>query len=250
MKLVLSVLVIFGIPTIASAYIPPSNFQIAQLTKKHRGLKSFRVKTRITGPSTQIREIGYFDTATRVWKGRFLDQSDKELYAFERKLGSVDSLTSLMLFETSAEKIMAGLKAAGIAAVSEAELLALPGEPERRAAEKTTIGRLDKKIGWVIGDVGASLWILKDEFVPLKLIYSGMEIRFEDTKSVHDFPYPRSISLYRGAEFLLKGEAMEVMANPDLTDMRAIKVEGIPAIPSTLSSEERALIEQWVQWIR
>lgn len=243
-------ILLVGLNFSASAYIPPSNFQIAQLVKKHRGLKSLRVKTRITGTGTQIREIGYFDAATRVWKARFLDQNDRELYAFERKLGANDSLASLLIFETNPTTLMNGLKNAGIPVVTEAELLALPGEPERQAAEKTSIGRLDKKIGWVIGEGVPSLWILKDEFVPLKLSYAGMEVRFEETKSVRDFPYARSISLYRGGEFVLKGEAMEVIAGPDLSDMKAISVQGLPAIPSTLSSEERSLIEQWVQWVR
>lgn len=239
-----------GLSFSASAYIPPSNFQIAQLVKKHRGLKSLRVKTRITGTGAQIREIGYFDAKTRIWKARFLDQNDRELYAFERKLGANDSLASLLIFETNPTTLMNGLKTAGIPVVTEAELLALPGEPERQAAEKTTIGRLDKKVGWVIGEGTPSLWILKDEFVPLKISCGGMEVRFEETKSVKDFPYARSISLYRGSDFVLKGEAMEVIASPDLSDMKAINVQGLPAIPSTLSSEERSLIEQWVQWVR
>jgi len=234
----------------ARAYIPPSSYQIAMLAKKHRNLKSIRVKTRITGPSAQIREIGYFDAKTQVWKARFLDQSDHEIYAFERKLGMTDSLASLLLFETNANAIMTALKAAGIPVVTEAELQALPDEAARRAAEKMSVGRLDHKIGWIIGEGVPSLWILKDDFVPLKLIAGGSEIRFEETKFTHDFPYARSISIYRGSDFVLKGEAMEVILNPDLADMRAIQVSGIPAISSELPSAERSLIEQWVQWIR
>jgi hypothetical protein len=234
----------------AFAYVPPSGFQISQLAKRHRTLKSLRVKTRITGPSTQVREIGYYDAATKTFKARFLDQEDHEIYAFERKLGSNDSLSSLLLFETHTSTIINALKATGIPVVGDSELNLLPGEPERRAAEKTSIGRLDRKVGWVIGEGAPSLWILKDEFVPLKLLYAGLEIRFEETKTVRDFPYARSISIYRGTDPVLKGEVMELMLNPDLADMRAIHVQGLPAISSTLSSDQRALIEQWVQWIR
>ncbi|MBC7385719.1 MAG: hypothetical protein H7301_06110 [Cryobacterium sp.] len=234
----------------AHAYIPPSSYQLSQLVKKHRGLKSLRVKTRITGTKTQIREIGYFNFGTKTWKARFLDASDKEIYAFERKLGANDSLASLLLFDANTTGLMNALKNAGIPVVSDSELAALPGPVERQAAEKGTIGRLDKKVGWITGNSTQALWVLKDEFVPLKLLNGGMEIRFEETKSVSAFPYPRSISLQRGSEFILKGEAMEVMANVDLSDMNAIQVHGLPAIPSSLSSEERALIEQWVQWIR
>lgn len=235
----------------ALAYVPPSNFIVSSLAKKHRALKSLRVKTRITGTNAQIREIGYFDAATKTWKARFLDQNDRELYAFERKLGSTsDSLTSLLLFETNTGHLVTALKNAGIPIVSETELLALPGEPERRAAEKTSIGRLDKKVGWVIGDGGTALWVLKDEFVPLRLLHGGFDIRYEETKYSKNFPYSRSISIYRGGDFVLKGEAMEVMTSPDLADMKAIDVKGLPAISSSIPAEERALIEQWVQWVR
>lgn len=234
----------------AFAYIPPSNFQIAMLAKKHKNVKSLRVKTRITGTSGQVREIGYYDAATRTWKARFIDQNDREIYAFERKLGQTDSLASLLLFETNPTSIMTALKAAGIPVVLDAELAAVPDEAAKRALEKTAIGRLDHKVGWIIGEGNPSLWILKDDFVPLKLVAGGAEIRFEETKFTREFPYARSISIYRGSDFVLKGEAMEVMANPDLADMRAIQVSGIPAIPSSLPSEERGLIEQWVQWIR
>lgn len=234
----------------AFAYIPPSSYQLALVAKKHGGLKSLRVKTRITGVTTQIREIGYFDFGTRTWKARFLDQNDRELYAFERKLGTSDSLASLLLFETRAEHLITALRGSGIPVVPESELRALPGDAERRGAEKSSIGRLDKKIGWITGEAAPSLWILKDEFVPLKLLFGEAEIRFEETKATREFPYARSISLYRANDFLLKGEAMEVIANPDLADMRAIQVQGMPAISSSIPSDERALIEQWVQWIR
>lgn len=241
----------FAVVASANAYVPPSAFLVAQLAKKHRPLKSLRVKTRITGPSTQIHEIGYYDAATKTFKARFIDKEDHELYAFERKLGTNDSLSSLLLFETNANVIMNALKAAGVPVVTEADLQALPGEPERRAAERTSIARLDKKVGWVIGEGAPALWILKDEFVPLKLIYgNGLEIRFEETKAVREFPYARSISIYRGSDVLLKGEVMELMPNPDPADMKAIRVSGLPAISSSLSSDERTLIEQWVQWIR
>jgi hypothetical protein len=234
----------------ASAYVPPSGFQVSQLAKRHRPLKSLRVKTRITGASTQIREIGYYDAATKTFKARFLDQEDHELYAFERKLGSNDSLASLLLFETNTNTLIHALKGAGIPVVGDSELAPLPGEAERRAVEKTSIGRLDKKVGWVIGEGAPSLWILKDEFVPLKLLYGGLEIRFEETKTVREFPYPRAISVYRGGEPVLKGEVMELMPTADLADMKAIHVQGLPAISSALSADQRALIEQWVQWIR
>jgi len=250
MKIQALFILLLAVATSAEAYIPPSSFQIASLAKRHKNLKSIRVKTRITGPSGQIREIGYFDGATRTWKARFLDQNDHELYAFERKLGMTDSLASLLLFETNAANILTALKNAGIPVVTEPELLALPGEPERHAAERMTIGRLDKKVGWVIGEGNPSLWILKDEFVPLKLVAGGAEIRFEETKFTRDFPYARAISIYKGSDFVLKGEAMEVILNPDLADMRAISVSGIPAISSSIPGGERALIEQWVQWVR
>jgi len=239
-----------GIIGTASAYIPPSNFQISTLAKKHKNLKSIRIKTRITGPSGQVREIGYFDAKTQIWKARFLDQNDREIYAFERKLGITDSLASLLIFETSPNAIMSALKTAGIPVVTETEILALPDENARRGAEKNSIGRLDKKVGWVIGEGNSSLWVLKDDFVPLKLVAGGAEIRFEETKFMRDFPYPRAISIYKGTDFVLKGEAMEVIMNPDLADMKAIQVTGIPAISSAIPSDERALIEQWVQWIR
>ncbi len=251
-----SVLLVSGvlsalIASSAHAYVPPSNFLISSLAKKHRVLKSLRVKTRITGTNAQIREIGYFDAATKTWKARFLDQNDRELYAFERKLGSAsDSLTSLLLFETNAAHLVTTLKNAGIPIVSEEELLALPGELERRAAEKTSIGRLDKKVGWVIGEGGTALWVLKDEFVPLRLLHGGFDFRYEETKYSKNFPYSRSISVYRGGDFVLKGEAMEVITSPDLADMKAIQVQGLPAISSSIPAEERALIEQWVQWVR
>jgi hypothetical protein len=253
MKSFLQTLTIFVMAltaTAAFAYVPPSGFQIAQLAKRHRTLKSLRVKTRITGASTQIREIGYYDAATKTFKARFLDQDDQELYAFERKLGANDSLASLLLFETNTNTLIHALKGASIPVVPESELAPLPGEAERRAVEKTSIGRLDKKVGWVIGEGAPSLWILKDEFVPLKLLFGELEIRFEETKTVREFPYPRAISVYRGGEPVLKGEVMELMPTADLSDMRAIHVQGLPAISSSLSGDQRALIEQWVQWIR
>jgi hypothetical protein len=249
-KLFFAAAISLGFISVASAYIPPSSFQIESLAKKHKKLKSIRVKTRITGPYGQISEIGYFDATTRLWKARFIDKTDREIYAYERKLGVSDSLASLLLFETNSTNILTALKNAGIPVVTEAELAALPGEPERQAAEKMSIGRLDKKVGWVIGEKNPALWILKDEFVPLKLVAGGSEVRFEETKSVRDFPYPRSISLYRGDDFVLKGEAMEVILNPDLSDMRAIHATGLPSISSAIPSDERTLIEQWVQWIR
>lgn len=251
-RLAVLVLSVFLVATSAAhAYVPPSGYMIEQLAKRHRSLKGLRVKTRITGTSTQIKEIAWYEAPTRTLKARILDANDHEIYAYQRKITPQDSLASLVLFESNAETIMKGLLAAGIPVVPKEEILKLQTEEERRALELTAIGRLDKRVGWTIGQGSPSFWILKDEFTPLKLaLNGGVEIRFEETKTMRDFPYSRAISLYRSGDFVLKGEAIEVMVNPDLSDMKSITVTGAPAIPSSLDSATRSLIEQWVQWIR
>jgi len=253
-KLVLSLILGFSFQGVAQAYVPPSQFMIQQMAKKRAHLKGLRIKTRITGTQNQIKEIAWYDASTKKIKARILDANDAEIYAYERKINAQDSLVGEVLFESQASVIEKALIAQHIPVVTPTQLMQVANEEERRALEKTSIGRLDHKVGWVIGQGTPSFWILKDEFTPLLLKFRGgnsdLEVRFEDTKSIRDFPYARSISLYRGGDFVLKGEAMEVMVNPDLSDMKAIHVAGTPAIPSQLDSATQKLIEQWVQWIR
>lgn len=248
---VTSLVLLFGLASAAQAYVPPSAYMIEQMAKKRRTLKGLRVKTRITGVSTQIKEVAWYDAATRTLKARILDANDLEIYAYERKISPQDSLASVVLLESNADTILKSLLAQGIPVVTKEAIAQMTTEPERRALEKTSIGKLDTKVGWIIGSANPSFWILKDEFTPLKLAIKGdVEIRFEETKTMRDFPYSRAISLYKGGDFVLKGEAIEVMVNPDLTDMKSINVVGVPSIPSSLDSSTRGLIEQWVQWIR
>jgi hypothetical protein len=252
--LILALVIGFGLQSTAQAYVPPSQFMVQQMAKKRTKLKGLRIKTRITGTQNQIKEIAWYDASTKKIKARILDVNDAEIYAFERKMSAQDSLVGVILFESQSSVIEKALKSYQVPIVTQEQLQQVANEDERRALEKTSIGRLDQKIGWVIGQGSPSFWVLKDEFTPLLLkVKSGggdLEVRFEDTKNIREFPYARSISLYRGGDFVLKGEAMEVMVNPDLADMKSIQVTGTPSIPSHLDSATQKLIEQWVQWIR
>lgn len=234
---------LLGISAVAHAYVPASSFLVQQMAKKRSGLKGLRVKTRITGTDSEIKEVGWYDAKTHIWRARLFDSDDKIIYSYEKKLGGETSLTLVAQLESNFTSLAGALIGKGVPVKLDAELMKLKTEEERLAAEKTGIARSDNLIGWQIGLDDPSFWILKDEFVPLLLHTDGMIVRFEDTKTQRDFPYARTLTLYDGKNFVLRGEAMEVMVNPDMTDMKSVVVDPSEDAPNRLA-------EQWIRWIR
>lgn len=246
----------------ASAYVPPSYFMLQNMTRNRAKVRGLRVRTRILGASVQLRETLWLDYKTRTLKARLFDAQDREIYAYEKKLNGDGAIGSQLLFGQGPETIAKILVERGVPVVLPEELAKAPTEEEKRALEKTRIGRVDgqvrgaygNQVGWVIGTATPAFWVLKDDFAPMRLQVRARgddyDLRFEETKTIHDFRYARAISLYRDKELVLKGEAIEVSVNPDLADMKMIAVQGVPVIPSSLDSATTALIEAWTQWIR
>lgn len=227
----------------AQAYVPPSAFLVQQMAKKRLNLKGLRVKTRITGTDSELKEVGWYDAKTKVWKAKIFDSDDKIIHSYERKLGGETSLALVVQLDSNFSTLAGSLIGKGVPVKLEAELLKLKTEEERWRAEETAIGRSEGLVGWKIGRDEPSLWIQKDEFVPLLLNTDGMIVRFEETKTQRDFPYARTITLYDGKSFVLRGEAMEVMVNPDMTDMKSFTVDPEADAPDKLS-------EQWMRYVR
>jgi len=225
------------------AHVPPSAYLIQQMAKKRLNLKGLRVKTRITGTDGEIKEVGWYDSKSHVWKAKLFDSDDRVIHTYEKKLGGETSLALVVQLEHNFPSLAGALIGKGIPIRLESELLKLKTEEERIASEKTGIARAEGLVGWQIGFDDPSLWILKDEFVPLLLHTDGMFVRFEETKTQRDFPYARTITLYDGKSFVLRGEAMEVMVKPDMTDMKTMVVDPDSDAPNKLA-------EQWIRWVR
>lgn len=225
----------------AQAYVPPSTFLIEQTAKKRATLtKGLRIKTRITGTESIIKEVLWFDVLTKKVTGKIFDEKDVEIARFQKKLG--DSSVSLqLLLDSNPMRVT--------------QLLTKQGFDfnDTENTFKPSLKRLGNQVGWAIGNSTPSLWILKDEFTPLLLKIrdgSTYEIRFEENKTNRDFPFSRAITLLKSDSFVLKGEVMEFIVNPDLSDLKSLQFSEEVTWLASVSSGTKDLVEKWVQWIR
>ena len=219
--------------SLASAYVPPAEYQIQQLVKKHAGLKSVRIRSRLSDGAVHLNETVWYESASRLLRGRIVDAAGETVYTYQKKLGENGVTASSFLFEPSAGALLRNLAAEGVQWDS--------------APDDLSIGRVHTSIGWTVGRGAPSFWILKDEFLPLKWIpkTSGdaPEVVFEETKYQRDFPYSRLITVNLDKKEVLRLEAVEVSLNPDLSDVRSTNFQ-VSDAPSV------RVIQNLLAWIR
>lgn len=227
----------------AYAYVPPSQFIVKTIARKHSGYKRIVAKTLVTNwesgqpGSVRFREVTAYFPATGTLRSWATDENGKSLYETERKAREM-SPSAEILFEPNTARLTDSLKAKGIAIQTEAELLPLPNEDERRLAEKTGLARWDKGIVWVVGLKNPQseisrrsfstpqIWVEKDTFLPLRLIAAIQtddsdisDLQLEGYRYFNEFPYPKLITWMKGKEPAFRAELTEINVDsgPDLS---------------------------------
>jgi hypothetical protein len=231
------------------AYIPPSQFVIKTWVHKHQGSKNLRLKTLVTAIENDkptgvgFRETLWIHSDNLSFKGIASDDQDRKLFRFERTGGNA-SLISRLLLSRDVHDVTHQLRGVGIPIRTEDELLRLKTEADRRKAESQSLMRWNSGFSWVIGqpeDSQGQLWIEKDTFLPVKLVYTGAkdgaryELRFENYRFFRDFPYPRVTQLYRNGTWIFSSQLVDLSIEPEsvasrgtgLTDMGRSAPSGV-----------------------
>jgi hypothetical protein len=124
--------------------------------------------------------------------------------------------------DANGARIATGLKARGIPVQTDADFPnAAPNGSdvhERMMAEHTSLTRWDNTIAWVIGDrdSASQLWVEKDSFLPLRLMYSSdanekIDLQMEHYRTSRQFFYPRMITWEKAdKQPILQAEATEL----------------------------------------
>lgn len=265
------------LPASALAYIPPSEFIARTMVQKRAPMKSARLRGRVMGfnsaggPSgVQFISETHYDAASGVLRCTALDEQGRELFRMERyarkesEAQDPAQLITQVLLETRAPQLVTELKRWSLPVVTEEELLKLADEAERRSVEKTFFARqklpTGLQVAWVIGEKnGNQLWIEKDTFLPVKLLFtpaSGdserLEVGFEGFRTIREVPFPKFISLQEGGRPVLREELQEVSVNPasDQHDSRKQAAFGFTEAGNAASSELRELIRRFYKTVR
>ncbi len=248
------------------AYIPPSAFVIKSLANKHGGFKSVRVRSTVTAmdgemlTSTKFKTVTYFNPQTSILHAYASDESGKSAFAIERRLES-STTTDALLFWSNPRQLQEHLKAQGLPIRTEDELAAMKDEDERRASEVQNLARWMSTVAWVIGDPprrdakGPQLWIEKDTFLPLRLVYTVpdeglVDIQFEGQRFYREFPFPRAITVAKGGKAILRDEVQDVTLNSDANEFKTVVTDGFTEAGKTLPSATRELIDRYFKLVR
>jgi hypothetical protein len=263
-------------PALAQAYIPPSSFIIKTLSGKHAGVKSVVIRGTVTAiesekPSaTRFRVVTVFDPATRLLKSWALDDAGSELYAVERR-GDALSPVDTALLDSQPRKVAQLLKSKGVPIRPESAAAAPPpasnGEGSSVASaaqlESTSLARWNGTTAWVIGkrgkpgsEVEPQIWVEKDTFVPLRIIFpdeSGnpLDVQFFKTRFQSEFPYPRLITLVtKNHVTALQDETTEFVVNGGAKELETPVTPGFTEAGNAASSVLRDLVRKYYESIR
>lgn len=221
------------------AYIPPSEYILKTWVKKHSGPKSIRIKSQVTayqdGKPTDIKfkETTVFQADHQTIKSWVSDEHERRLFYTEKKLSSSGPLARL-LFSSDLGEVISTLRTVEIPIRTEAELLALKTEAERRRIENESLLRWNGVFAWVIG-VSPSIepklsqiWFEKDTFLPIRLVYRILgrvdEFRMEGYRFTREYPFPKVLhwvlaetegSQVVRQDIKLSSELIEVAVEPD-----------------------------------
>jgi hypothetical protein len=242
-------------------------------------------------------QVSFYDSQARVLKLRGLDAEGRELYSVDRRVdgggeqGAGAPPLAALLMEKNPVELVRILKSSGIPIRTESELLALKTEEERRASELTVLRRLKPQVAWVIGlrefskagrSFGTSsrevaekeaadkegaadarapqLWLEKDTYLPLKLVYASdqgaFEALFESPRFQGAVSYPGSITISRfdrksgPAKPVFREELLEWNLGGEPAELRGGGAGGLTAIGAEAPDELRELLLNYYTWVR
>jgi hypothetical protein len=267
MNRIAAVLVTLLFASSAFAYVPPSAFMVKTMTAKRMGYKGFRIRAVVTpadpAKAGRFKELAVVDLVNQAVRSWAYDDMGKLLYAAERKLGQKGeggaALSTSVLVSADPIVLSRDLVIAGIPVKTEEELALLKDENERLAAETNWLGRLKDNLAWVIAPqekarVQPSLWILKDSFLPIRLVYPSQDVyydvRFDNYRFYKEFPFPKTITVQKGEEQLLKAEIGDVTVNPDMAEFRQKFFPGYSDAGNAADGATRDLLRLYYQVVR
>ena len=251
----------FFLSGLAQAYLPPSDYVVKMVVKKHDTIKAVRLKSTVSTAdnSAHFIETTFFDAERGLLRSIAKDDTGQELFRMERKDLS-ESVVSEILFETRAPRLVQDLKQKGVPIVTESELQGMKDEAQRQNSETEFLGRFKTAVAWVIGKndkSSAQLWVEKDTFLPMKFVFgpkvsAGGEVTMENFRFNREFPYPRLITYVRAnAQPAFKVEATEVVVNPaEGSDLRGMVGYGITEAGSASASNLKDLLQSYYELIR
>lgn len=260
----------------AWAYVPPSQFIVKSMTGKRAGYKGLRLRTTVyamegqRAGGTGFKQVTIFDAGSRVMRSRAYDQSGRELYAMERRLNEASPVVggmpvAALLMDPSLESVSRILRGAGVPVRTEAELLEMKDEEERRASEVTSLVRLGSVVGWAIGPgkrdlAWPQLWVEKDTFHPLRMIErtdeGTVDVRFESFRYFREYAFPRTITVLRASreegaqEPKLREELADLIVNPEMTELRSPLAQGFTDAGNSADGVIRDLIRLYYAALR
>lgn len=266
LNIFLAALVVTVFAPAASAYIPPSQFIVKTIAKKHAGIKGLRVWGKVTGtrpgetvPSLVFKTVSVYQPGTGVMRVWIQDEKGLELFAAEKNR-SAEQFSPLwqLLVDDNADLIMKRLKEVGLPIKTEAELLALPDEAARQTAEEQRLKRLKNVPAWVTGaeDSAPQLWVEKDTFVPLRLWYSkpgSADIVLENTRYAREVPFPRLLKFNaQGFGYELQEEVSDVrlVGEHDLKELKGALKAGFTEAGNASAPELKDAIRIYLETIR
>ncbi len=268
---------------VAWAYIPPSGFILKSILGKRASVKGLRIRSTVNAmEGSRVTEISFkqvmvYDAQSRTLKSHAYDLNGHELYSIERKLpevftaqnaraGEALPTVSSLLFDSHLESTAAVLRAAGIPIRTDAELLQMKDEDERRASEIQSLARLRNQVAWVMGPgtkdlLWPQLWVEKDGFLPLRMIMKGEEgptdLRFEAYRFQGAYAYPGAITAWKASKLdtdarqgVLREELIELSTTPDPKELRASTSHGYTEAGNAADGATRDLIRRYYSIVR
>jgi hypothetical protein len=263
-----SLVLAFAAP-FALAYIPPSSFLIHMVSRKHSGYKTVEVQTQVSAiesgkpTATHFKDVTFYVPATGVLKSWALDSNGAVLYFVESSAKTIPPASGVLL-DSHPIRLSESLKDAGIPVLLNPPAPAPSGAPEvpeaqKTEPEKTALRKTDSPnvlvVAWVIGTDAAApqLWIEKDTFLPMRILFPSAEIRMERYRFFEDFPYPQDTTVYQPSaakDPVLKSELLSVRVDdPGVLPKEAAETGLTPAGNSS-PSDLRDLIKTYYQFVR
>jgi hypothetical protein len=215
---VLAFSAVFLQASLASAYVPPSQFIVKSMVAKRTGMKALKIRGLVNALGVDPQNAVHFRETTVVnptadWiRSWATSDSDQVLYTTERKL-SDSPFPDVLLFQSKAHSVAQALREHSIPVRSDEELYSISDEEKRRDFEVESLTRWKGGIDYLIGlrslsaiKTGAEprLYVEKDSFLPVRVVFPapGLELgaadlRFENFRLYHEFPFPRLITLVK-----------------------------------------------------
>lgn len=195
-----SILGIFLGSALSWGAVVPSAFLAKKIVDRRTEIPQLVLQTQVERGSEKMTTQCLVDFKAREWRCQLFAAPQTEVYRWVRKIRTNTPPLAAFLFESEEQPFESLLQRMKVPYRSEQQLLQFRSEKQRREMDTVKLKRTEFGVVWAMGNDLSSLWIERNTFHPLRLVFQSSEVGaiqadFSKPQIFRGFAFPQELKV-------------------------------------------------------